>query len=104
VVPERQALPALAGFSPEENAAFSVNYITAWVALFELARLRPGDRVLVQAAAGGVGTAAVQLAKRLGCTVYGTAASCSTTFGCTATGSGGWISSPRASRSAPGKP
>jgi len=75
VVPERQALPALAGFSADENAAFPVNYITAWVALFELARLRPGDRVLVQAAAGGVGTAAVQLAKRLGCTVYGTAGS-----------------------------
>ena len=75
VVPERQALPAIAGFSPDENAAFPVNYITAWVALFEMARLRPGDRVLVQAAAGGVGTAAVQLAKRLGCTVFGTAGS-----------------------------
>jgi NADPH:quinone reductase len=73
VVPERQALPAIAGFSPDENAAFPVNYITAWVALFELARLRPSDRVLVQAAAGGVGTAAVQLAKHFGCTVYGTA-------------------------------
>lgn len=75
VVPERQALPAIAGFSPDENAAFPVNYITAWVALFEMARLRPTDRVLVQAAAGGVGTAVVQLAKRFGCTVYGTAGS-----------------------------
>jgi NADPH2:quinone reductase len=75
VVPERQALPAIAGFSPEENAAFTVNYVTAWVALFEMARLRPTDRVLVQAAAGGVGTAALQLAKRFGCTVYGTAGS-----------------------------
>src|SRR5262245_7367309 len=33
VVPERQALPAIGGFSPDENAAFPVNYITAWVAL-----------------------------------------------------------------------
>jgi len=39
----------------------------------EMARLRPTDAVLVQAAAGGVGTAAVQLAKAFGCTVYGTA-------------------------------
>jgi NADPH:quinone reductase-like Zn-dependent oxidoreductase len=74
-VDEGQARPALAGFSPDENAAFAVNYMTAWVALFEMARLRPSDRVLVQAAAGGVGTAAVQLAKRFGCTVYGTAGS-----------------------------
>ena len=72
-VPAHQALPAPSAYSPEESAAFAVNYLTAWVALFEMARLRPSDRVLVQAAAGGVGTAAVQLAKRFGCTVYGTA-------------------------------
>jgi NADPH2:quinone reductase len=72
-VPAHQALPAVLGFTAEENAAFAVNYVTAWVSLFEMARLRPTDVVLVQAAAGGVGTAAVQLAKRLGCTVYGTA-------------------------------
>ena len=69
VVPARQALPALSGFSMEENAAFGVNWLTAWVSLMEMARLRPGDSVLVTAAAGGVGTAAVQLASRLGCTV-----------------------------------
>jgi NADPH2:quinone reductase len=74
-VPEGQALPAFGSFTPEENAAFAVNYLTAWVALFEMARLRPTDRVLIQAAAGGVGTAAVQLAKRFGCTVYGAAGS-----------------------------
>jgi len=50
-----------------------VNYLTAWVGLFKLARLQADDRVLIQAAAGGVGTAALQLAKRFGCTVYGTA-------------------------------
>lgn len=74
-VPEAQALPALDSYSPDENAAFAVNYVTAWVSLFEMARLRPTDRLLVQAAAGGVGTAAVQLAKRFGCTVYGAAGS-----------------------------
>jgi synaptic vesicle membrane protein VAT-1 len=57
VVPERQALPAIPGFSTEENAAVAVNYLTAWVALVEMARLRPSDRVLVTAAAGGGGTA-----------------------------------------------
>lgn len=75
VVPERQALPVIAGYSTEENAAVAVNYLTAWVALMEMARLRPGDRVLVTAAAGGVGTAAVQIATRFGCATVGLAGS-----------------------------
>jgi NADPH:quinone reductase-like Zn-dependent oxidoreductase len=75
VVPERQAMPVIAGFSTEENAAFAVNYLTAWVALMEMARLRPSDRVLVSAAAGGVGTAAVQIATRFGCATVGLAGS-----------------------------
>ncbi len=75
VVPARQALPAIAGFSTEENAAIAVNYLTAWVALMEVARLRPTDRVLVTAAGGGVGTAAVQIATRFGCATAGLAGS-----------------------------
>jgi NADPH2:quinone reductase len=71
VVPSSQALPALEGFSDEENAAFLVNYLTAWIALVEMARLREGDRLLVTAAAGGVGTAAVQIGKRAGARVIG---------------------------------
>ena len=74
-VPARLARPALAGYTVDENAAFAVNYLTAWVALFEMARLRPEDRVLIDAAAGGVGTAAVQLATRFGARVYGLAGS-----------------------------
>lgn len=74
-LPEARALAALPSYSTEENAAFAVNYVTAWVALVGMARARPGDRVLVQAASGGVGTAAVQIAKRLGCTVYAAAGS-----------------------------
>jgi NADPH:quinone reductase-like Zn-dependent oxidoreductase len=69
VVPVWQALPATAGFSIEENAAIAVNYLTAWVALI------PTDRVLVTAAAGGVGTAAVQIATRFGCAAAGLAGS-----------------------------
>ena len=65
-------IPAIKQFTPEENAAFFVNFSTAWVGLFEMAKLVTGESVLIQAAAGGVGTAAVQMAKALGCTVYGT--------------------------------
>jgi NADPH:quinone reductase-like Zn-dependent oxidoreductase len=48
-----------------------VNYLTAWLMLVHLGNVRAGDRVLVHAAAGGVGTAAVQIAKAFGCTVFG---------------------------------
>ncbi|MET7484974.1 NADP-dependent oxidoreductase [Streptomyces sp. NPDC005538] len=47
--------------------------VTAWQSLAVLARVRPGDRVLIHAAAGGVGHVAVQLAKELGAYVIGTA-------------------------------
>jgi len=47
--------------------------LTAWQALAEVARVRPGQRVLVHAAAGGVGHVAVQIAKALGAYVIGTA-------------------------------
>lgn len=72
VVPVGQILPAIERFSPAENAAFAVQFMTAWVGLFEVCRISREDRVLIQAAAGGVGTAAVQLAKALGCEVFGT--------------------------------
>jgi NADPH:quinone reductase-like Zn-dependent oxidoreductase len=75
VVPEHQALPSFAHFSPAENAAFAVQFMTAWVALFQICRIQPSDRVLIHAAAGGVGSAAIQMAKALGCEVYGTASS-----------------------------
>ncbi len=73
VVPAARALPALPDFSVEESAAFGVNFMTAWVALVELARLRSSDRVGITAAAGGVGTAAVQIAAAHGCEVVGMA-------------------------------
>jgi len=53
--------------------ALGTQYVTAWYAAEELVRLRPGDRVLVHAAAGGVGTALVQIALHRGCVVFGTA-------------------------------
>jgi len=72
VVPAAQILPAFNNFNHSENAAFAVQYMTAWVALMEVCRLRASDRVLIHAAAGGVGTAAVQIAHALGCEIFGT--------------------------------
>lgn len=73
VVRQAAALPAIDGFSIEENAAFSVNFATAWIGLVEMGRLRPGDRVMISPAGGGVGTAAVQIADRHGCWVLAAA-------------------------------
>ncbi|MCX4399819.1 type I polyketide synthase [Streptomyces sp. NBC_01767] len=56
-----------------EAASAPVVFMTAYYALVDLAGLRPGESVLVHAAAGGVGMAAVQLARHLGAEVYGTA-------------------------------
>jgi NADPH:quinone reductase-like Zn-dependent oxidoreductase len=60
------------GFSAAEATALATQYVTAWYAGVELVRLHPGDRVLVQGAAGGVGTALVQIARLHGCLVFGT--------------------------------
>ncbi len=74
VVPEQAAVPLPTGWSFERGAALPVNYATAWQLLFEVARLRPGDRVLVHMAAGGVGTAVAQLARTIpDVTLFGTA-------------------------------
>ncbi|MEU7757294.1 SDR family NAD(P)-dependent oxidoreductase, partial [Micromonospora sp. NPDC049171] len=61
------------GWSFEDAAAVPVVYLTAYYGLVDLAGLRAGESVLVHAAAGGVGMAAVQLARHLGAEVYGTA-------------------------------
>ncbi len=64
-------LPGAMGF--EEAAALPVNYVTAYHALFRVAALRPGDRVLVHMAAGGVGIAALQLCRTVaGVVTFGT--------------------------------
>lgn len=71
--PEHLCFPAFDELTDEENASYLVNFMTAWIALKKLCRVEKEERVLVQAAAGGVGTAAVQIAKAMGCKVYGTA-------------------------------
>ena len=56
----------------EQGAAVGVPYATAYRGLFQRANARPGEVVLVHGASGGVGTAAVQLARAAGLTVIGT--------------------------------
>ncbi len=65
--------PMPAGWSYPEAAAVSAVFTTAYMAFLHLAEVRPGQRVLVHAAAGGVGMAAVQLARHLGLEVFATA-------------------------------
>lgn len=65
--------PIPEGMSFEEAAGFPVQFLTAHSCLFEWGELEADESVLIQAAAGGVGTAAVQLASRAGADVFGTA-------------------------------
>ncbi|UKD51740.1 SDR family NAD(P)-dependent oxidoreductase [Amycolatopsis sp. FU40] len=73
VADERLVTRIPAGWSFAEAAATPLVFLTAYYALRDLAGLRPGEAVLVQAAAGGVGMAAAQLARHWGAEVYGTA-------------------------------
>ncbi|WP_460747897.1 SDR family NAD(P)-dependent oxidoreductase, partial [Micromonospora schwarzwaldensis] len=62
-----------AGWSFVEAASVPVVFLTAWYALRDLAGLRAGESVLIHSGAGGVGMAAIQIARYLGATVYATA-------------------------------
>ncbi len=65
-VPARRVVARPAGLSVTEAAAVWVAYSTAYGALAEKAGMRPGDHVLITAASGGVGRAALQIARQLG--------------------------------------
>lgn len=67
--------PKPARLSFGQAAAYGAAYLTAYVALVRRAQVRPGEWVLVHGAAGGVGLAAVDLAKALGCRVIAASAS-----------------------------
>jgi len=72
--PAQQVLPIPDAMSFEEAAAIPVNYLTAYHMLFRVANVRPGERVLVHMAAGGVGTAVLQLCRTVDdLEVFGTA-------------------------------
>jgi len=69
LVPERQCHPMPDAMSHWQAAAMGLTYLTAYFALVERARVQPGEIVLVTGATGGVGLAAVQVARALGATV-----------------------------------
>ncbi|MEW2263391.1 NADP-dependent oxidoreductase [Streptomyces sp. NPDC047853] len=73
VAPARHLARKPAGLTHVEAAALPLAALTAWQALVDTADVRPGERVLVHAAAGGVGHLAVQIAKTRGAHVIGTA-------------------------------
>jgi NADPH2:quinone reductase len=74
-VRDESLVPLPEGASFEEGASFLMAFLTVYVPLTRQVRLEPGMTVLVHAAAGGVGSAAVQLAKHFGCRVVATASS-----------------------------
>lgn len=75
VVTEADAVVPIGDMDAGVAAALCTQYTTAYFAAEYITQLHKGEHVLVQSAAGGVGTALVQLAKRRGCVVYGTAGS-----------------------------
>lgn len=75
VVDARHVLPVPEGLSLHEAAALPEVYATAWLNLFQLAGLKPGEKVLLHAGASGVGSAAIQLCKAFGSTCWVTVGS-----------------------------
>lgn len=72
-VDERLVVPLPEGMSFERGAGFLVTFLTAWIPLTRQVRVGPGSVVLVHAGSGGVGSAAIQLARHLGARVVATA-------------------------------
>lgn len=73
VVPAAAVSPVPSAMAPEAAAAIPVAFLTAWYAIEELIRLRPGERILIHGGAGGVGLAAIQIARAMGAEVIATA-------------------------------
>lgn len=72
-VPAAQVLARPAEMPVEQAAGFPVVFIAAYEGLVALAGIKPGEHVLIQAAAGGLGLAAIEIAKIFDATIYGTA-------------------------------
>jgi NADPH:quinone reductase len=74
-MPQRELVPVPYGLDPAEAVSLVLNYITAYQMLHRSAQVRPGHRVLIHGAAGGVGTALLQLGRLAGLEMYGTCSS-----------------------------
>ncbi|HWA81646.1 MAG TPA: NAD(P)H-quinone oxidoreductase [Acetobacteraceae bacterium] len=72
-VPAAQCLPWPTGFDAVKAAALPETFFTVWANLFQAGRLAPGERALIHGGASGIGTAAIQLGRAFGATVYATA-------------------------------
>ncbi len=75
LAPASLCMPLPPGFLPVDAAAFIMIYATSWHALMDRAALQSGETVLILGAAGGVGTAAIQIAKAAGARVIAAASS-----------------------------
>ncbi len=73
IAPAQLCMPLPDGFSHVDAAAFIMIYATSWHALIDRAQLKAGETVLILGAAGGVGTAAIQIAKAAGARVIAAA-------------------------------
>ncbi len=73
VAPERQCLPWPRGYDALRAGALAENYFTVWANLFDLGRLKSGERVLIHGGTSGIGVTAIQLATAFGATVFATA-------------------------------
>jgi len=74
-LPERELIPVPPGLDPAEAVTLVLNYITAYQMMHRSVNLKPGKRVLIHGAAGGVGTALLQLGGLAGLEMYGTCSS-----------------------------
>ncbi len=86
VAPVGQLLPVPAGLSDVEAASLPETYFTVWQNVFDIARLQPGETLLVQGGSSGIGVAAIQLARALGSKVIVTAGSDDKCAACVALG------------------
>jgi NADPH:quinone reductase-like Zn-dependent oxidoreductase len=72
-LPVGKLVPMPAGLDPAEAVSLVLHYVAAYQMLHRVAHVAPGERILVHGAAGGVGTALLELGRLAGLTVYGTA-------------------------------
>jgi NADPH:quinone reductase-like Zn-dependent oxidoreductase len=74
-LPQRELVPVPPGADAAEAVSLILNYVTAYQMLHRSAKVRPGQRALIHGAAGGVGTALLQLGRLTGLEMYGTCSS-----------------------------
>lgn len=86
VAPAGQCLPVPRGLNLVEAASLPETFFTVWQNVFFIARLKPGETLLVQGGSSGIGVTAIQLAKAMGCAVIVTAGSDEKCAACVALG------------------